>query len=230
MKRRIHRGEGSHGLVVISDSQTSGRGRWDRTWHSPSNKGLYCSALFSNDVIPPSRASLLTIGVGVAIAHILSHFTNLAIDLRWPNDLFYSGKKLGGILIENVEHFFVVGMGINVTGMGSDLPPDVREHAITLEEILGRSVSRTELLTAILDRLRDVILPTLSTNGLSLVTEWQIHSQMLGKPIHVEIREGNQTVVLQGIAQKLSEGGELIVQGFDGKLRKLVSGEVIRVI
>ena len=216
--------------MIVTDSQTSGRGRWNRAWHSPTHQGLYASIVYAGDIVAESRATLLTIGVGVAIAQILSHFANLTIDLRWPNDLYLSGKKLGGILIENFEGFWIVGVGINVTGGSAEFPKDVSDRAITLEDILGRSIPVSELLTAILERLRDNILPNLSSGSNTLITEWQIHSRMLGKPIHVEVQEGNQTTIIEGIAQKLSDGGELIVQGFDGKLHKLFSGEVIRVI
>src|SRR6185295_19469839 len=109
---------GIEGLVVVADEQTAGRGRRGHTWFSPPGSGLYVST-----VLMPARArvdaaratALLTLAAGVAIAEGIDAATGLAVDLKWPNDLFVGRRKLAGILAEGSGHdAIVLGYGINV--------------------------------------------------------------------------------------------------------------------
>src|SRR5207248_6748914 len=105
------------GAVVVADAQTEGRGRRGRAWFSPPQSGLYVSV-----VLMPSRArtdraratTLLTLAAGVAIAEGVAASCGLETDLKWPNDVYASRRKLAGILAEAGDRRVVLGYGINI--------------------------------------------------------------------------------------------------------------------
>ena len=93
------------GLVVVADQQTAGRGRRGHTWFSPPGSGLYVSVVLAPAAarVDPARATtLLTLAAGVALAEGIEQATGLRVDLKWPNDLQMTRRKLGGILAESV--------------------------------------------------------------------------------------------------------------------------------
>ena len=94
----------SEGAVVIADAQTAGRGRRGRDWFSPAGSGLYISV-----VLAPGQSRhdggaratrLVTLAAGVALAEAIGAATGLAVDVKWPNDLYLARRKLAGILAE----------------------------------------------------------------------------------------------------------------------------------
>ena len=100
--------------AVISQEQTAGRGRLDRSWHSEPGGGLWCSVLVDLSGCPSPTWLPLVSGLAVCDA-----CTGLgaSVELKWPNDVTAGGEKLGGILIESAgrPNQWVVGIGINVT-------------------------------------------------------------------------------------------------------------------
>ena len=156
--RLAHEGA-PHGVVVVADEQTSGRGRRGTTWVSPPGAGLYLSF-----IARPSRAaegeapSLLTLAAGVAVREGIVTATGLAVDLKWPNDLIIGKRKLAGILAEGIaigsrDQAVVIGVGVNV--QPAAYPPDVAPRATSLEGELARVVDRGPLLAQILIALWD---------------------------------------------------------------------------
>ena len=144
-----------HGVVIVADEQTSGRGRRGTTWVSPPLAGLY----FSFVARPDNPAlSLITLAAGVAVRDGVQAATGLAADLKWPNDLIVGPRKLAGILAEGIsigspDQAVIVGVGVNV--QPAAYPPDVAARAVSLEGELGRSIDRGRLLSEILIALWD---------------------------------------------------------------------------
>jgi len=146
-----------HGVVIVADQQTSGRGRRGTTWLSPPLAGLY----FSFVARPDNPAmSFITLAAGVAVRDGVQVATGLAADLKWPNDLIVGPRKLAGILAEGIsigspDQAVIVGVGVNV--QPAAYPPDVAARAVSLEGELGRSIDRglllSEILIALWDRL-----------------------------------------------------------------------------
>src|SRR5688572_10025149 len=90
------------GSVIVADVQTAGRGRLGRSWSSPAGAGLYASVIFRPAM---HVAPLLTMAAGVALAEGIGSATGLDVQLKWPNDLYAGGRKLGGILAEGAAYF-----------------------------------------------------------------------------------------------------------------------------
>src|SRR5262249_5814013 len=115
-----------HGLVIVADEQTRGRGRLGRVWHSPPGDNLYLSVLLRRDR-PPAWALPLPLIAGVAVSDTLEGFS-CGTAIKWPNDVLIDGRKVAGILTESSTvggrlEAIVVGIGVNVNV--ADLPPEL---------------------------------------------------------------------------------------------------------
>jgi BirA family transcriptional regulator, biotin operon repressor / biotin---[acetyl-CoA-carboxylase] ligase len=150
------------GAVVIADEQTAGRGRRGHTWFSPPGSGLYVSVVLTpaRARIDPIRATtLLTIAAGVALAEGVHASSGLNVDLKWPNDLYVSRRKLAGILAEGSDGRVVLGYGVNLRDAA--YPSDLRARATSLEAELGRPIDRAgvlvETLAALARRYDDLL-------------------------------------------------------------------------
>ncbi|MDO5498631.1 MAG: biotin--[acetyl-CoA-carboxylase] ligase, partial [Propionibacteriaceae bacterium] len=105
------------GTVLITDNQTSGRGRLDRTWVTPPGVSVACSVLLRPRGIGLERWPWLSLMTGVGIVDGLRTATGLPVGLKWPNDVMIHDRKLCGLLAEMVETpvgpAVVLGFGIN---------------------------------------------------------------------------------------------------------------------
>ncbi|MBI2898026.1 MAG: biotin--[acetyl-CoA-carboxylase] ligase [Deltaproteobacteria bacterium] len=140
------------GLVVVANSQTSGRGRGGHGWHSPPGAGLYLSTLID----APCDARLLQVPVVCALA-VVTGLSMLArgLAIKWPNDIVTAdGRKLAGILCESVARKVVVGIGVNVAV--ESFPAELDARAISLHTIAEAGPhDRSVVAMAILDALDD---------------------------------------------------------------------------
>src|SRR5262245_5157872 len=131
---------------VVADEQTAGRGRRDRTWHSPAGDGLYLSVL-----LRPPRSSLkiplLSLMSAVAVAETLLARGVVGVDIKWPNDVLIHERKLCGILIEAASNGtndtrIIVGIGVNLNHQS--LPEELSQRATSLRIETGAQVAVDE--------------------------------------------------------------------------------------
>src|SRR5690349_17939377 len=139
-----HGRKAPEGTVIIAESQTAGRGRLGRSWHSEREAGLYFSLILFPKV-PPSLAALFTLGTAVAMHNAVERYSGLDIDIKWPNDLLIGGKKICGILSEiqaevDLVKTMIVGVGLNANQ--EQLPEDIAARATSLRIASGRIQSR----------------------------------------------------------------------------------------
>lgn len=140
-----------HGLTVLADHQTHGKGQRGRVWQGGSGESLLMSV-----IIVPKHSLLqqfvFSAGVAAAIANVLQKYAeSKKVEIKWPNDLIVSDKKAGGILIENVLQgskwaYSVVGLGINVC---QDKFTDELHHATSLKIETNKEIGIKDLCTAI---------------------------------------------------------------------------------
>lgn len=135
------------GALVVADHQTAGRGRLGRSWEAPPGKALLFSALLK----PPAERRLpeLSLLAGIAVADALEHMVELAVQIKWPNDVMLRRRKVAGCLAEARDGAVVLGVGVNVAQTADELPP----NAGSILTLTGRPVDREELLSAILRAL-----------------------------------------------------------------------------
>ncbi|MDP3113043.1 MAG: biotin--[acetyl-CoA-carboxylase] ligase [Thermodesulfovibrionales bacterium] len=216
-----------HGTVVIADRQTKGKGRLGRTWVSPPKKNIYMSVILRPE-IEPKDATLLTIMTAVSCAKGVMKSTGLKAEIKWPNDLMISNKKLGGILTEMKSDpdgivFAVIGIGINVNSKTKkDFPPDIQGIATSIKEELGKIQSRTFIIAEILKELEHWYNVLLNEGRKPLFDEWKRLSATLGRKVRVTAGDN----VFTGVAEDIDKGGMLILRLPSGMLKKISSGDL----
>jgi BirA family biotin operon repressor/biotin-[acetyl-CoA-carboxylase] ligase len=213
------------GTLVLAESQTAGRGRMGRSWHSESEHGLYLSLVLKPQA-SPAFAPLFTLACAVALHNAVERVTRVDADIKWPNDLLAEGKKVAGILAEihadlDRIHFLVIGAGLNVNHQA--FPEELRETATSLRLVSGHLHSRLEILVNFLEEF-EALLDRFSSEGPgTIVSEWTRHSSFAGGR-RVEIADGFR--VVEGITRGLNPYGALRVETDGGRVEELYSGEV----
>jgi BirA family biotin operon repressor/biotin-[acetyl-CoA-carboxylase] ligase len=221
--------ERSEGLVVVADEQTAGRGRRGHTWFSPPGSGLYVSVVLAPATAStdPARATtLLTLAAGVALVEGIEQATALRVDLKWPNDLQVSRRKLGGILAESsgtggAADLVVVGYGINVRPTAC--PPELRDRATSLESELGRAIDRYLLLAETLAALSRRYEDLLAGRFDAILDAWR---RLAPGASGARVSWTTPVGAASGVTAGVDDRGALLVR-VDGRIERIVSGEVL---
>lgn len=210
------------GTVVLADSQTAGRGRLGRRWHSPPGKNLYFSVILRPKLSPVFlyHATMLA---AVSVCEVLR---DMGVDalIKWPNDVYVSDRKICGVLNEaeisqGAVDFLILGIGVNVNAMPDDFPPDVKGIATSLKMELGRDVKRLDVLVGILTAMDRWYAVLSSGNTAELFSYWRRHNYLIGKRIIVDGR-------LEGEAVGVTPMGELIIRNDRGETLTVAAGDV----
>jgi BirA family biotin operon repressor/biotin-[acetyl-CoA-carboxylase] ligase len=225
--REAEQGQAS-GTVYLADEQTSGRGRGAHEWHSAAGSGLYVSILIRPNVAP---ADILwfSLAAGLAVQAAVRDVTSLASDIRWPNDLLLSGRKLGGILTElnaevtRVRHA-VIGIGLNVHQ--PSFPPELASLATSLKIETGRDWSRQDLLLALLGHLNEEMERLTTPYNLDAATA-DIRSRLAANSTWIKGKAVTVTEAdtFSGVTDGLDSRGFLRVRTPQG-VRTVLSGGV----
>lgn len=223
--QRARAGE-PEGLVALADEQIAGKGRRGRSWASPPGSSILCSALVRPASLPAARAFALTLMAAVAAAQAIERAAGAAVELKWPNDLQMSGRKLGGVLVEiegrgDMLAWAVIGCGININWDPGAIP-ELSERATSLQSELGRLVDRGAVARALIEELDRRYSELLHDGPEALMTEWRRRLTTIGKPISVEVA-GRR---LNGWALDVDEEGALLVRDDYGSVHRLFSGDV----
>jgi BirA family biotin operon repressor/biotin-[acetyl-CoA-carboxylase] ligase len=151
--RELAQAGAGHGIAVVADAQTRGRGTKGRSWDSPAGLGLYVSFSLRPIGEPAGGAwlGLLPLAAGVAVVDAVRASSGVKARLKWPNDVVGDKRKLGGVLAEAVFRggafdFAVVGVGLNVNQTEADFPLELRETATSLRLLAGGPQDRERLL------------------------------------------------------------------------------------
>ena len=163
----------------------------------------------------------------VSLAEFLSRAAELPVRIKWPNDLWLKGMKVGGILTEMAAdmdrtNFVILGIGINVNMEKSAIPIELHKHATSLSLEGGRFFSRVDLLQGILSNLEKDYRLFCKQGFKPFQERWAASSMTLGQPVHVKLSRGE----LQGRAFQISGEGYLEVEKEDGSVETVVSGDV----
>ena len=215
------------GVVVFAESQTKGRGRLGRRWISPARKGLWFSVLLRPN-LRPQAATQLTVAAATALVRAIRQQTELAPEIKWPNDILLRGRKVAGVLTElsaeldHVKHI-TLGIGVDVNLNASEFPPELRKLATSLKIEAGRHLNRADLATAILRELDRDYERIRSHQFAQLADQWEEQCVTLGR--RVSIHMGERT--LQGLAESLDDDGALLLRTEHGRLERIVGGDVM---
>lgn len=219
----------AHGEIVRVETQTEGRGRLGKSWQSPPGKGLYFSIIVRPQ-LEPTEYPKLTMTAGLAIARSIEKRCGLEVNLKWPNDIYLSGKKCGGILCEaslshmsEVERFAIIGVGLNVLTQKNEFPEDLRDTATSIVMETGSHYEPDLLLSDIAKTiLKEIVV--LEQHGFSaILAEWRKRDFLKGKLLRWLSHSGE---VIQGRSEGPDEHGRLMVRDGEGVLHEVISGDV----
>lgn len=212
-------------LVITTECQSDGRGRRGRQWRSPFGANLYVSVLYQ---LSGGFSSLggLSLAAGVAVSQVLGELApDLDLGLKWPNDLYVNGAKLGGVLIELAGEMegrvqVVVGVGINVA-MPASQAAAIDQAWTDLEQACAVRPSRTVLTVAVARALLDM-LERFSQEGFApFMAAFQQRDLCRDQPVSVQAHGDSRA----GIARGVKEDGALCVE-IDGERHYVHGGEV----
>ena len=214
-----------HGTVVAAESQTAGRGRRGRRWESPAGENIYMSILLRPDCVP-DKAPMLTLVMAYSVAQVIEELEFAEVQIKWPNDLVLSGKKICGILTEmqlkgSEIDYVVVGVGINVNTR--NFPAELENRATSLFLESGRKFERESIVENIVDKFEHAYRQFGNVQDLSFLQE--TYNSMLvnaGKEVRVLEPGKEYTAYAQGINSK----GELMVRTPNGEEKTIYAGEV----
>jgi len=218
--RELARKGAAEGTVVIAGTQTAGRGRLSRSWLSPEG------SLAMSVILKPTLKNLpqLIMISSLAVLRAIRQVAGLETQIKWPNDVMLKGKKVCGILIENEVkggrvNFAVIGIGINVSLKPGNFP-EIATIATSLSHEAGREISQADLTRVLLFELERLYLEAQA--GAPVHKEWRENMETLGK--HIKVDTGK--TVDQGLAETVTENGNLILRRADGSLAEIIAGDV----
>ena len=215
--------------VCCAEYQTLGRGRRERKWMTPWGSGLCLSVAwcFSGS---PRDLSALTLATGVIVRRVVQAVTHADIRLKWPNDLVWQDRKLGGILIEMTAESHglcqvVIGIGLNANLSDQVMRTlcDWPAGAVDLSTIMGGQVpSRNALAASLISELSNLLSDYEHAGFAPYAAEWRASDCLLNKEVSVM---GARNEV-SGFARGISDDGALLLELSSGSLKRIVAGDV----
>jgi BirA family biotin operon repressor/biotin-[acetyl-CoA-carboxylase] ligase len=212
--------------VCIAELQHAGRGRLGRPWIAPFGSGIAMSLGWTcSDVVRTLPA--LSLGVGVAVARALARAGATGISLKWPNDIWFKDRKLGGVLIElraeaGGPAHVVIGVGVNVS-----LPEEARRQiqasgaaVAAVTDACKQPPSRNLAAGAILDELLSMLLQYERFGFAAFRDAWTALDGLSGRAVKLLVGE----TAVHGIARGVDSDGALLLETGD-RMQRFVSGE-----
>jgi BirA family transcriptional regulator, biotin operon repressor / biotin---[acetyl-CoA-carboxylase] ligase len=217
----------SSGLVCIAEQQTAGKGRRGRQWVSPYGSNIYLS-IFWRFQASPLILSGLSLAIGVGVIRALKALYPYDFKLKWPNDIYYRDKKLGGILVEVSGEsegpcFAVIGLGLNLY-LPETSATDINQPWTDLSRITGQNqLKRNNLTAALLAQLLPIISGFEQTGLAPFLDEWRSYDCLKNKAATLFL--GRHSI--QGIVNGIDDQGLiLLTRADDGTTQAYASGEV----
>jgi len=208
-----------HPRLVVCDRQQAGRGRGANRWWASAGALTFSVVIEPLAIgIPMERWPTLSVAVGGAICEaIASCIPSADVRLKWPNDVYADGRKLGGILVEVppvAPQRLVIGIGINVANSARNAPPEVQARMTSLVDLAGSPPARDEVLKRVLAQLR-IDLVYLATDPVSLAHGWRQRCLLTGRT--VTLNDGVRTI--SGACQGIDDDGALRIYSEFGPQR-----------
>lgn len=225
-KELARQGE-KEGTLIISESQSSGKGRLGRAWTSPKDKGIWMSLILRPDV-EPSYASKITLIAAAAVHKAIKEYCNINCGIKWPNDIVINNKKVCGILTEmsgelNKINYIILGIGINANLDLEDFPEEIRSIASSIKLEKGDPIIRKNLIAKIMNEFEILYNEMINYSNINSTIEiCRTNSIFIGK--EVKLINKNEVIIAKVI--DIDDQGELIIEKEDGTILPIISGEV----
>jgi len=214
------------GTVIVAETQTSGRGRLKRKWISPEG-GIWLSIILRPKTAP-KHTPKLTLMASVAVAKTIRKLFPVRAEIKWPNDILISNKKVCGILTEaktrgEALDFVIIGIGINANFDVNSLPNSLRYSSTTLKEELKKEVERESVLRTLLNETDYYYDMFKKEEFGTILKEWRHFASFLGSYVKVVSHKEK----IEGWAIDIDGDGALMVKLRDETMRKVTAGDIV---
>lgn len=204
--------------MVLTANQTAGRGRGGNVWWSNESVITVTFAMPVEEHLAPHHLPLVA---GLAVRNAAAELAGIpGIQLKWPNDVMYDGRKLAGLLCERMLKVDLIGVGLNLNLDCAEVPRELRRRVTSLSTIAGRAFDRTEALTRITRHLLTMLSRRSDTPVAGLLQEYDRHHALVGQRV-VVINEER----IEGVCEGLDSVGRLVLKEA-GRVHRVVSGSV----
>lgn len=214
-----------HGTLVVADSQSGGKGRRGRNWHSPKGSAIAMSMILKPE-LEPDKASMLTLVQAMAVAKTLEEMCGCKPQIKWPNDILINEKKVCGILTEmNLNKAeiasIIIGCGVNVNQ--ENFSEEISAIATSLRIETGQMFYRAELIGCICRYFEKYFEDFMTVKDLSGMVE-EYNNYLISKGRSVKVLDPKEE--FQGEALGINARGELLVKKVSGEIVNVYAGEV----
>ncbi|MFW0714501.1 biotin--[acetyl-CoA-carboxylase] ligase [Pedobacter sp. N23S346] len=206
----------AEGTVIMADNQFSGRGQQQSVWQTEPGKNISMSLYLKPVFLPLDKQFYLNMAVSLAVSEGLSQFVQEGITIKWPNDIYYLNKKIGGILIENTLtgntiKSSVIGIGLNINQV--NFTESIRSKATSLVQILQKETRLIEILEKISIFMEKYYLILKSGNYDILQKNY------LKQLYHINIKASYlyNGEIFEGVITGVEDGGRLVIQSNKGQ-------------
>lgn len=210
----------AHGTVLIARTQTSGKGRHGREFFSPPGSGIYMSLILNYEKTAFLPVTMATVFSAVAVCQAIESLSDAEPRIKWVNDIFMHGRKVGGILTESaMGKQLVVGIGINMSYPAKGFPDELEDIAGAVFSVCETAISQNHLAAEIINRmLTDKYMP----DETALISDYRKRLMMLGRT--VTVIDGGSSYKAEAI--DIDHKGHLIVRDSSGRFITLSHGEI----
>jgi BirA family transcriptional regulator, biotin operon repressor / biotin---[acetyl-CoA-carboxylase] ligase len=213
-------------LLILAAHQNAGRGRGSNRWWSAQGALTFSLVLDGRQLgLPGERWPQIALAAGAAVCEAIGQsIPDAAVGLKWPNDVYLKGKKVGGILVETPGGpvgRLIVGIGVNVNNSLESAPRELATTATSMIDAAGQSFDRTAVLLAILARFTEWRV-NLVDNERALLGRWRTHCILTGK--RVCLTAGSRQVT--GICHGIDDAGRLVLLTSEGS-QHFLSGTIV---
>ncbi len=208
-------------FLVVADTQHNGIGRKGHDWHSPQG-GLWFTLSIYN--LPINSALSLFVGICVQKT-LIKLYPDLNVQLKWPNDIFLNGLKVGGILCNYLPNFDYHMIGIGINSAIDSLPEELQEVATSIK-LHKSEVDNEEILRLVLDHL-DQGLPQFICEGFeNMVDYFNANSFLKGKTVVL----GTEFKSFKGVVTGVNKQGALLLKLPSGMIQPFYSGSILEIL
>lgn len=215
----------SQPFLVISETQTEGRGRFKRHWSSQPDTGLWMSVVLQPD-ISLQKLTTFNLFIALALANTVRHY-HPEVKIKWPNDIYLNDKKLSGFLTEikgsqdNISQI-ICGIGVNLNTERTDFPDELESTATSLQIETVNAIDRYEFLEGLLLNLEKYYKLFLTGTFSEVKEEYESYALIFERTL--KYTEGSRVII--GRAESLNDDGTLNVKSAEGDMHRFISADI----